>query len=100
LLKRIAVYLGLQWNVIRSSSLQISAELRGQDRILEIARRLGARRYVNAPGGRALYDPQRFADNGIELCFLDDYPGSRISILNRLLAEARDCLAMDIGGSA
>jgi hypothetical protein len=100
LLKRVAVYLGLRWNVIRSSSLQISSELRGQDRILEIARRLGARHYVNAPGGRALYDPQRFADNGIELCFLNDYPGSRISILNRLLAEARDRLAMDIGAAA
>ena len=66
----------------------------------QIARRLGARHYVNAPGGRALYDPQRFADNGIELCFLNDYPGSRISILNRLLAEARDRLAMDIGAAA
>jgi hypothetical protein len=56
LLKRVAKYLGLRWNVVRSSSLEIPPELHGQDRILEIIRRIGARRYVNAPRrSRTLY---------------------------------------------
>src|SRR5438552_4363447 len=61
LLALTARYCRLPWNIVRSSTLNVPAELRGQDRILEIARRLGAQRYVNAPGGRALYDAAAFA---------------------------------------
>lgn len=76
--------LELPWNVVRSSSLDIPADLRGQDRILEIARRLGATRYVNAPGGVDLYDAATFAKSGIELAFLDPWNGPGGSILQRL----------------
>lgn len=31
----------------------------------------GARRYLNAPGGRALYDPAVFAQHGLQLGFVD-----------------------------
>ncbi|MGA2795537.1 MAG: WbqC family protein [Roseiarcus sp.] len=96
LLERIVAYCGIRWNVMRSSSLNIPAELRGQDRILEIARRLGARHYVNSPGGRQLYDPAAFADAGIELRFLPDYGGPTISILDRILHEDRDALAREL----
>jgi hypothetical protein len=95
LLERIVAYCGIGWNVLRSSSLNVPAELRGQDRILEIARRLGARRYVNSPGGRELYDPAVFADAGIELRFLPDYGGPTLSILERILREDPDALARE-----
>ena len=62
----------------------------------EIARRLGATRYVNAPGGRRLYEPERFAAAGIELRFLDSYPGPSSSILHRILEEDRQSLSDDI----
>ena len=52
LLREIVSCLGLRWHTIRSSSLDLPDSLHGQDRIIEIARRLGATRYVNAPGGR------------------------------------------------
>jgi len=68
--------------------------LRAQDRILEIARRLGAQRYVNAPGGRSLYDPVDFEPAGIELCFLPQGPST--SILSRLMTEDRNDLSDDI----
>ena len=84
-LERIVAYCGIPWNVIRSSSLNIPAELHGQDRVLEIARRLGARRYVNSPGGRHLYDPVAFANASIKLHFLPDFNGPTISILSRIL---------------
>ena len=96
LLRVIVTGLGLRWQVVRSSSLAVPDSVRGQDRIIEIARRLGAVRYVNAPGGRALYEPGRFAEAGIELRFLDDYRGPWSSILQRILEEDRQSLSDDI----
>jgi hypothetical protein len=96
LLREIVLYLGLPWRTIRSSSLGLPESLRGQDRIIEIARRLGATRYVNAPGGRALYDPDRFAEAGLELRFLDPYQGPSWSILQRILEEGQQSLSEDI----
>jgi hypothetical protein len=85
--------LGLRWNVVRSSSLDVPPSFRAQDRILEIARRLGATRYLNAPGGRDLYDAVAFANAGIRLDFLEPWAGAGGSILQRL---ADDDLA-DLG---
>lgn len=96
LLRVIVTGLGLRWEVVRSSSLAVPDSVRGQDRIIEIARRLGAVRYVNAPGGRALYEPGRFAEAGIELRFLDDYRGPWSSILQRILEEDRKSLSDEI----
>jgi hypothetical protein len=96
LLHEIVSGLGLRWRTIRSSSLDVPDSLHGQDRIIEIARRVGATRYVNAPGGRALYEPERFAAAGVELRFLAPYPGPSSSILHRLLEEDRQALSDDI----
>jgi hypothetical protein len=71
LLERTVAYLELRWAVGRSSSLRIPKSFRGQDRILEISR-LGARRYVDAPGGLALYDREAFAKFGVELSLMVD----------------------------
>jgi len=100
LLHRVVAYLDLPWNVVRSSSLDVPRSFRGQDRIIEIARRLGARAYVNAPGGRNLYDRDAFARAGIALRFLSDYAGPNASILARILAEEPQELAKDIRASA
>ena len=99
LLERIVTYIGLPWTVMRSSSLNLPASLRGQDRILEIAQRLGASRYVNASGGQDLYEPTAFADAGIDLKFLPVYPGPSVSILARILREDRIGLGQDIRSS-
>lgn len=101
LLAAVAGHCGLPWNVVRSSTLALPDHLHGQARILEIARRLRARRYVNAPGGRSLYDSHAFEAAGIELRFLGDYPGPRISILQRILQTGPEDLADEIrAGSA
>lgn len=85
--------LKLSWNVIRSSSLAVPESFRAQDRILEIARRLGATRYVNAPGGRELYDAEAFSQAGIELRFLEPWTGAGGSILQRLADDPTASLA-------
>jgi hypothetical protein len=100
LLERAVRYLGFPWRTIRSSALDIPRSIRGQDRVLEVLRRLDAKRYVNSPGGRALYDAQAFANAGVELNFLSDYPGPLSSILTRILQEDRDALAAEINASA
>jgi hypothetical protein len=100
LLERVATYLGLPWKIVRSSTLDVPASYRGQDRILEIASRLGARRYVNAPGGRDLYDEAAFSAAGIELTFLPDYAGPTTSVLSRILHEKREDLAREVLATA
>lgn len=82
--------------IFRSSSLNLPPELRGQDRILAIVRAVGGKTYVNAPGGRALYDEAEFRRHEIELRFLSDYQGPTWSILQRLLTEDRHQLADEV----
>jgi len=45
-------------------------ELRGQERILDLCKTLGATTYINPPGGRELYDEAAFNSRDIELQFL------------------------------
>jgi hypothetical protein len=88
--------LGLPWRVLRSSSLGVDPALRGQDRILAIAGRLGATYYVNAPGGRALYNAAGFDAAGIALRFLEPYKGPYASIAERLATEQPAAIAAEI----
>lgn len=73
--------------IVRSSTLLLSPELKGQDRILAICERLGATNYVNSPSGRDLYETDAFAAAGMRLHFLPDYNGSYWSVSYRLLTE-------------
>ncbi|MEQ8815764.1 MAG: WbqC family protein [Thalassobaculum sp.] len=89
-------FLGMSTPRIRSSALGLPADLRGADRILEICRLTGARRYVNAPGGRGLYDHDEFRRRGVELRFLPAWNGPDDSMLHRLLTEPHNLLARDL----
>lgn len=86
-LRAVASLLGLVPRIARSSDFGIDPALRGQQRIIAIARKFGADHYVNAPGGRDLYDPKRFAEAGVQLQFLPSYEG-RHRFLLPALAEA------------
>ena len=63
-------YLGVEVKCIKSSSIEKESSLKGQDKVIEICRKLGAREYINSPGGKELYSKQDFTDNGIVLSFL------------------------------
>lgn len=69
-LQRVCEQLGLrpQWHI--SSEPPKGSGLRGQDRILSICEELGATRYINLIGGRALYDVPSFTSRGLELSFI------------------------------
>jgi hypothetical protein len=96
LLKVAAGLLDLPWRPLRSSSLGLPPELRGQERILAIARELGADSYLNPAGGRALYSPERFAEAGVALRFLPVYDGPFDSIAGRLPSETPADIAREI----
>jgi hypothetical protein len=81
---------------MRSSSLRIDPAVRGQDRVLAIASRLGARTYVNPPGGRDLYDPTRFEAAGVALRFLSPYEGSFVSVAERLSVDDHATIRAEI----
>lgn len=88
--------LDLPFDTIRTSTLSIDPNVRGQDRILAIAETLGATRYVNLQGGKALYDPAVFSARGIDLNIFDDWQGSHQSIAERLPSENAATIAGEI----
>lgn len=96
LLGLVARSLDLPWRTLRSSSLNLGPEPRGQERILAIAKAVGADCYINPPGGRPLYDPARFAEAGVALRFLPDHDGSYASIAARLPCEVPSDLTLEI----
>jgi hypothetical protein len=88
--------LGLRAPIVRASTLAWSPPAERAERILSLCRHFNADAYVNAPGGRDLYDPDVFRKRGIELQFLPDYRGARESILQRLHDSTAPALRHEI----
>ena len=100
-------FIGITTPLIRSSSLEAGQGLRAAERIMAICAARGAKTYVNAPGGRDLYEKDLFSAHGIDLKFIQ--PGSisyvqlgaafvpNLSILDVMMfntpADIRDMLA-------
>jgi hypothetical protein len=95
-LKLVNHLLGVDTPIVRSSSLPIPVELRGQDRILAIATARAASTYVNPPGGRALYQPDAFVAAGMELEFLPDYEGPHRHLLPALARGEAPAIAAEL----
>lgn len=56
--------------ILVSSELEKNNYLTGQDRIVDICKRVGGDFYINPIGGKKLYDVKLFNENGIELKFI------------------------------
>lgn len=69
-IKEVCNYLELKAIWLTSSQIKKDNSLKGQEKVLEICRILGATQYINLPGGRHLYKPEYFAHHGIQLSFL------------------------------
>lgn len=70
LIRQICKYLSIETELIVSSSINKNNNLKGQDRVIEICKILGADEYYNAIGGQELYSPDAFAAQGLKLKFL------------------------------
>jgi len=68
--KAILGYLDVDVKVMKSSSIEKDNSLKGQTKVLEICRALGAKEYYNSPGGQMLYSKEDFMNNNIALSFL------------------------------
>ena len=95
-LRLTAALLNLKAETSRSSALRIAPALKGQARVIEIATARGATHYVNAPGGRALYEEEAFAVAGLGLSFLKPYAGPHRYLLPALMTRAPAEIAADV----
>lgn len=64
-------YLGIDTRLLRSSSINKDASASGEARILSICKAMDATQYVNPSGGRTIYTPEKFTNEGIDFRFLD-----------------------------
>ncbi|MCU7795561.1 MAG: WbqC family protein [Candidatus Thiodiazotropha sp. (ex Myrtea spinifera)] len=69
-LRRICNYLGLSPKWYISSDLKKDSKLCGQNKVLSICTELGGSHYINASGGRSLYDKLAFSNQGVQLSFI------------------------------
>ena len=70
-LKKISQHLNIKTKFIYSSDIKKSKNLKGQEKIIEICQKSDARSYVNAIGGKKLYDAKIFKKKKIDLYFLE-----------------------------
>lgn len=63
-------YLDIKTKIILSSSIPKDNTLKGQEKILAICHHLNTTQYINAIGGKELYDKQRFLKENICLNFI------------------------------
>lgn len=64
-------YLQLDTKIYISSKIEKKQELKAQDKIIEICKRVGTDTYINSCGGRVLYRHTDFEREHIHLLFLD-----------------------------
>lgn len=66
----IANYLNIETKFICSRDIEKDNNLRFDNRIIDICKRLKADKYINSIGGKKLYDKDKFQRRGIQLNFL------------------------------
>ena len=95
-LKLVAELLDLQITISRSSDLDIEPDLRGQARVIAVAKAVAATGYVNSPGGLGLYETEAFGRNGLRLSFLPEYTGQFFHLLPALMTDSAASILDDI----
>ena len=73
-IKELCAYLGINTELILSSSIEKDNSLKGQEKVLQICKKLSATHYVNAAGGKELYSKDIFLQSGISLNFIRTIP--------------------------
>lgn len=72
--EKVKQYIGIDTEILISSQLNKNNNLKGEQRIIEICKCVGADCYINAIGGTDLYKYEDFAEEGMELRFLKTLP--------------------------
>ena len=82
-------YLGIQVNT--DDSKRFNSDLKGEDRIIDLCKKVGANKYINLPGGLNLYNRKRFESEGINLEFMPMTKKGTLSILDNCFNENNIC---------
>jgi hypothetical protein len=69
-IREVCSFLRITTPMKRSSELVGNSRFKREERIYDACRRTGADTYINAIGGMALYDKDKFAEQGLTLRFL------------------------------
>ena len=70
-IKKIFKYLEIDKKFIYSSQIDKNNNLKGQFKIIDICQKLNAKQYINAIGGKSLYDREKFLSKGINFNFIE-----------------------------
>lgn len=70
-IRRICEYLEIETQLLISSEIEKDLARKGQEKVIDICKILGATDYYNAIGGKSLYDRETFAAAGVHLHFLN-----------------------------
>ena len=73
-INKICHYLEIKTEFILSSTLQMDAHLKGEDKVISVNKKLNSSVYINAIGGQELYSKDLFLKNDIELKFIKTRP--------------------------
>jgi hypothetical protein len=73
-LQKICNLLSIETTIMISSYIEKNNDLKGQDKIIEICKKVKATNYINAIGGTSLYDDDIFLKNNISLNFIKSTP--------------------------
>ena len=102
-----AAFLEIPTPVVVSSAVAIDHDLKAERKVLALCQALGATRYLNAIGGRELYSVTAFADQGIDLKFIQSRPISYrqyddafvpgLSIVDVLMFNSKDAVRAMLG---
>lgn len=84
-LNSVISYLDIQVSVLISSEIQKDISLKGIDKIIDICKQLKATNYINAIGGQELYSKEFFAENGINLNFIESKPIVYLQFKNQFI---------------
>lgn len=74
LLEQVCGYLKIETKIIKSSDINKSEEVKGQDKIIEICKEIKADHYINPIGGLELYNKENFLKEKLLLNFIKTNP--------------------------
>lgn len=70
-LQKICAFLSITTKISVSSSINKNNSLKSKDKVIEICKLLGASQYVNAIGGKLIYNKEDFLRSDIEILFIN-----------------------------
>lgn len=70
-LQTICNYLEIKTEIVTTTAGYFNSNLKGQDRIIDLCEKEHASTYINASGGKTLYESAKFEERGIQLKFIN-----------------------------